>query len=258
MATASHTLRTRLLLQQTTPPADASPAPPVIEPARRSRVPAPRRGRMFTMPPAPAVAAAPAWVPSSSRARRPPQVARRGEFLPPPLAGATPAPPPPFPPPYLEQTHTRPTVLRRGRFLTVPMVGATPPPQAPPPLRLLSTRRRPQPNRPRGIRFLPPPYTVLPAAPSVWRPPTIRAAPRRAARRQARGQYLPLYLVGLPPPSYVPVYVGVDNSTTAAGALGGTGQGAGLDGSSGAAGSLGGSGYGSGLDGHSQPAGMVE
>jgi len=90
----------------------------------------------------------------------------------------------------------------------------------------------------------------------VWRPPTIRAVPRRPARRQARGQYLPLYLVGLPPATYIPAYVGVD-STTTGGTLDGATSGGNTDGVT-TAGGLDGTTTTGGLDGVSGPAGIVE
>lgn len=191
----------------------AAAAGPVLSPpylgAQARLSPPVRRGRLLAVsppaqPPGPAVRAV---------ARRLP-APRRGRLLPLPLVGAAPASPPPFPPPYLEQTRTRPTVVRRGLLLTVPLVGAAPvvatgvpqfigarqPPVLPrrrgvfarviavagSPQRPIHTRPGPAPAVRRG-RFLPwwPQAIVTPPPPSTWTPGLIARRRLRAATRRS-------------------------------------------------------------------------
>jgi hypothetical protein len=175
------------------PPQQAYP-PPYLE--SRRRPPLRRSGEFLVIPPPPVVTTPPTFIPAPPTRRRPPPLTRRGEILQLPLVGATPAAPPPFPPPYLEQTHTRPAVMRRGRFLTVPLAGIAQPAPASIPQYVDGRRPAVAPVRRRGA-FARVVAVIAPVPPAVL---TTRRRPRPATRR---GQFLPWWpqAVFVPPPT---------------------------------------------------------
>jgi hypothetical protein len=185
--------------------------------ARRGRPAQPsRRGHFWTVPPAQIAVAGPGpLVTPLIRAlpRRIPPLYRRGHVQPIPLVGAAPPAGPAFPPPFLEQTHTRPAASRRGRYLATPAappaavpapIGGHRRPAAPPrrrgtfarvvavigqPAPVLAGRRRPCPAARRGgfAFWSPPPPLAPPATPGplfakflTRRRPVAQARPRRA------------------------------------------------------------------------------
>jgi hypothetical protein len=150
---------------------------------RRPTRPPGRRGELWPMPLAGAVAGIGPWLPRPLSRRRISAQVRRGEFLVVPLAGLAPVAPPPVP---SLLTHRTTRVLpRRGEFLPVvaaPAYCAAPVPR----------RRRPAAAVRRGRGWTAPPIVVVPAGPGPWLPRTLRAPVRLSPRRAARGHYWPI------------------------------------------------------------------
>lgn len=164
-------------------------AQPVAVPARiapRRRPPrAPgRRGELWPLPLAGALAGLGPWLPPLLARRRIPAPVRRGEFLAVPLAGLTPQGPPPVIAPLL--THRPVRVLpRRGEFLpTVPAPSYCAAP--------LPRRPRPVTGRRRGRMWAAPLVPPPPAGPGPWLPRTLRAVPRTSPRRAPRSHFWPM------------------------------------------------------------------
>lgn len=149
----------------------ASTWPPEFTTQAARRAALARRGRFHAVPPAPVVAAAPSAVPTRWRARSRWLPSRRGRFY-----GPT----------------WEPVVYGTGLALGVGSAGR--------PGRFAALQRR-------GV-FHEPPWIIVAAQPSVWRPQPIRATLRLAGRPVRRGQHFePPWPQAVPPaPSWIPPF----------------------------------------------------
>jgi hypothetical protein len=197
--------------------------PPEATVGRRVPPATVRRGRFHQVRPVVA-AAAPTWSPEYVVGRRLALLAiRRGRFLQVPLVAAVQIAPD-YPPESVVGRKAVPFAIRRGRFYQVPLVGAAPVVSAFVPDFLSARRGCPLARRAGRFGQVP----LADPAPPAWKrarvnPPRprrgrftepLRAAPYPVPRcgRNRRptwpgirqGRFHPLYMVGAPPPAFLP------------------------------------------------------